>query len=215
MKVLLITKSCSPLYQLRKYGTLIEWVVVRTGGDINVGMGRFAVYLMAPRAIRSPVNICVQEGKVAVSFGLHGKLNILVDSVQVIKEVPQPILTMGPIDKSIIHVTEPAEDLWALWLNAISWKSSMKKVAVTSKLIANPLVCLQNWPARLKYKEVRTWWKSSRMSSKCRSVRFRASLIKTMVKSDTTLKLTVMFSGPVWRDLNVDHHHTKSAGLFV
>jgi hypothetical protein len=92
---------------------------MRTGTEVNVGMGRFAVYLMAHRAIRSPVNICVQEGKVAVSFGLCGELNILVDSVQVIK-VPQPILILGQVDESIIHVTEPAEDLWVLWLNAIS-----------------------------------------------------------------------------------------------
>lgn len=50
-------------------------------------MSGFAVYLMVHRAIRSPVNICIQERKVAVSFGLRGELNILVYSVQVIKEV--------------------------------------------------------------------------------------------------------------------------------
>lgn len=86
--------------------------------EVDVGMSGFAVYLMVHRAIRFPVNICIQEGKVAVSFGLPGELNILVDSVQVIKEV---ILTMGPVDGSIVHVTEPAEDLWVQWLNAISW----------------------------------------------------------------------------------------------
>jgi hypothetical protein len=92
----------------------------------------------------------------------------------------------------------------------------MKKVAVTSKPIAMPLVCLQNWPARLKYEEVTTWWKSSRIfSSKCRSRRFRASLISTVVKSDTTLKLIVTSSGPEWRELSVDCQRTKSVEFFV
>lgn len=34
----------------------------------------------------SPINICVQKGRVAVSFHLHGKLNILVDTVQAVKK---------------------------------------------------------------------------------------------------------------------------------
>jgi hypothetical protein len=111
MEVLLITQSSSPLYQFQKYGTLVGWVVMRTGAEVNVSKGRFTVYLMAYRAIRSPMNICVQEGKVALSFGFCGELHILMDNVQVIKEVPQPILTMGPVEESIIHVTEPAEGL--------------------------------------------------------------------------------------------------------
>jgi hypothetical protein len=41
----------------------------------------------------SPVNIYVEEGKVAVSFRLHDELNVLADTVQV------------------VHVTEPAEGL--------------------------------------------------------------------------------------------------------
>jgi hypothetical protein len=34
----------------------------------------------------SPLNIYVQKGSVAVSFHLHGKLNILVDTVQAVKK---------------------------------------------------------------------------------------------------------------------------------
>jgi hypothetical protein len=41
---------------------------------------------MAQRAIRSPVNICVKKEKAAVSFNLHGELNVLVDTVQVVKK---------------------------------------------------------------------------------------------------------------------------------
>jgi hypothetical protein len=69
------------------------------------------VYLMAQRTIKSPVNICVQEGKVAVSFCLHGELNVLVDTIQVVKEVLQPVGTMGPDDESVVHIMEPAEGL--------------------------------------------------------------------------------------------------------
>jgi hypothetical protein len=38
---------------------------------------------MAQRTIRSPANIHVKEVEVALSFGLHGDLNALVDTVQV------------------------------------------------------------------------------------------------------------------------------------
>jgi hypothetical protein len=54
-------------------------------------MGRLTVYLMTWTAIVSPVNTYVQEGKTAISFHLHGELNALVDTVQMVKEVPQPI----------------------------------------------------------------------------------------------------------------------------
>jgi hypothetical protein len=62
-------------------------------------MGRFMVNFVAQRTIGSPVNICVKEGKVAFSFRLHGELNVLVDTVQVIKEVPQPVGAVWADDK--------------------------------------------------------------------------------------------------------------------
>jgi hypothetical protein len=63
-------------------------------------MGRFAVHPVAQGAIRSPVYVDIQEGKVAVSFRLHGELNVLVDTVQVVKEVLKPVRTVGPDDES-------------------------------------------------------------------------------------------------------------------
>jgi hypothetical protein len=43
---------------------------------------------MAQRAIGSPVNIYVKEGKVVICFHLHGELNVLVYTVQAVKEIP-------------------------------------------------------------------------------------------------------------------------------
>jgi hypothetical protein len=60
---------------------------MRVGIQVEIGMGRFVVHSMAPRVIGSPVDINIQEGKVAISFCLHGELNALVDTVQVVKEV--------------------------------------------------------------------------------------------------------------------------------
>jgi hypothetical protein len=48
---------------------------------------------------------------VAVSFPLHGELNILVDTVQVVKEIPQPVWSARPDNESVVHITEPAEVL--------------------------------------------------------------------------------------------------------
>jgi hypothetical protein len=66
---------------------------------------------MAQTAIGSPVNIYVKEGNVAISFRLHGELNVLVDTLQVVTEVPQPVRAMWPDDESVVHVTDPAEGL--------------------------------------------------------------------------------------------------------
>jgi hypothetical protein len=65
---------------------------------------------MALRTIGYPGNICVKEGKVAISFlRLHGELN-----VQVIRAVPQPVGSMLPGDKNVIHIMEPAEGLMSI-----------------------------------------------------------------------------------------------------
>jgi hypothetical protein len=56
-------------------------VVVGTSVKVEVGRGRFMVYSMAQRTMRSPVDIYVKEGEVAFNFGLHGELNALVDTI--------------------------------------------------------------------------------------------------------------------------------------
>jgi hypothetical protein len=39
-------------------------------------------------------NICVLERKVAICFRLHVELNFLMDTVEVVKEVPMPVRTL-------------------------------------------------------------------------------------------------------------------------
>jgi hypothetical protein len=55
---------------------------------------------------RFPLNICVKEGKVAISFHLHGEQNDLLGTVQVVMEVPQPVRSVGSDDKSIFILVE-------------------------------------------------------------------------------------------------------------
>jgi hypothetical protein len=68
MKAVLNTRIFSPVDQYGKYG-MLGWVM-RTRTEVEVGMCRFMVYLMAQRAIRSPVNTYVQKGKVAVFISM-------------------------------------------------------------------------------------------------------------------------------------------------
>jgi hypothetical protein len=94
---------------------------------------------MTQRAIGPPVNIYVKEGKVAVSFRLHGELNVLVD-----KKVPHPVGAVRPADELVVHVPEPAEGLRATRSSAISSKCSMKKLAMTAdsgETISTPSIC--------------------------------------------------------------------------
>jgi hypothetical protein len=48
---------------------------------------------------------------VALTFGLHGELNALVDTVRVVQEVLQLVRSVWPDDKSVVHVAKPAEGL--------------------------------------------------------------------------------------------------------
>jgi hypothetical protein len=70
---------------------------------------------------------------------LCGELNVLVDTVQVIKEVCQPVRAMWPDDESVIHIIEPAE-----WLMGSQVEYHLLDVLheEVSKPIATPSVCL-------------------------------------------------------------------------
>jgi hypothetical protein len=73
-------------------------------------MGRFTVYLLAQRAVRFPVNICDWEGMVSYIFCHYGELNVLVDTVWVVREAPHPDGTVDLYEENVIHVVEAAED---------------------------------------------------------------------------------------------------------
>jgi hypothetical protein len=57
------------------------WVMVGLGVEVEIGVSGLGVHFVSQRAIRSSVNIFVEEREVAVTFGLHGELNGLVDAV--------------------------------------------------------------------------------------------------------------------------------------
>jgi hypothetical protein len=62
-------------------------------------MSMFIVYIMVQTVVTSPVNIHVQKRKEAISFHLHSELNVLVDTVQAVKEVSQFVRPMVLDDK--------------------------------------------------------------------------------------------------------------------
>jgi hypothetical protein len=81
MQAVFIAKSNSSVHQRAKYGLFVGWVVMGPSVEVENGMCGFAVHYDAQRAVGSPVKIYVQEGKVALPFGLHGELNALMDDV--------------------------------------------------------------------------------------------------------------------------------------
>jgi hypothetical protein len=54
------------------------------GVEVEIGVSGLAVHFVTQRAIRSSVNIQVQEWQVAFTFGFHGELDGLMDVVQVV-----------------------------------------------------------------------------------------------------------------------------------
>jgi hypothetical protein len=61
-------------------------MVVGTKIYVEIGVSGFVMNLITQRAVR-PVNCDVQEGNVAVSSLLHGKLDFVIYIVQVDKQV--------------------------------------------------------------------------------------------------------------------------------
>jgi hypothetical protein len=56
--------------------------------QLEVGVSGFIVCLATQKAIRFPfpVNISIQDGKVAVSFHVPSELNVHMDTIQLVKE---------------------------------------------------------------------------------------------------------------------------------
>jgi hypothetical protein len=144
---------------------LVRWVVMRTRVEAEVDMRRCMVYLMAQSDQVSCKYLCPKrEGSHLSIFMLK---SLFWETL--FKWLGESLTLLGP------------------------WGQMMKLVMTgdSGEPIAMPSVCLWNWPAKLKYEEVRTWQKSLRISSsECQPRRLMASLISILVKSDTTLKLT-------------------------
>jgi hypothetical protein len=108
-------------------------------------MDRFMVHSMAQRTVGSPINIFVKEEEVALSFSLHGELNALVDSVQVVQKVLELVGSLWPDDEGVIHVVKPAEGVvGGAKSSALSLKSSVWKLAMTGdsgEPMATPSIC--------------------------------------------------------------------------
>jgi hypothetical protein len=97
--------------QCGKYSSLTGWVVVGPSIKIEVSMGRFTVHSKAQGTAGSSVSVYVNEREEAFSFGLHGELNALVDTVQVVQEVLQLVGSVWPNDECVIYIAKPAEGL--------------------------------------------------------------------------------------------------------
>ena len=82
MEALLVTQRHDPVHQGYKSGLFIRRVVMCPRVQVKVCVGRFSVDFMAQGAIRSPINVNVQERKVAILLRFHGKLNIPVKAIQ-------------------------------------------------------------------------------------------------------------------------------------
>jgi hypothetical protein len=54
---------------------------------------------MAQGAIRSPIDVNVQERKVAILLRLHGKLNVPVKAIQMVKEPLRLFWSVWPDEK--------------------------------------------------------------------------------------------------------------------
>jgi hypothetical protein len=63
---------------------LFEDVMIGYGVEVEIGVSWLAVHFVSQRAVRSPVNIQVQEWEVAFTFGFHVEMNGLMDAVQVV-----------------------------------------------------------------------------------------------------------------------------------
>lgn len=79
-----------------------------------------------------------------ITFHLHGELNALVDTIQVVQEVLHPVRAVWPDDKSVIHVTKPGEGIVGGQVERPLLKSSMWKMAMngdSGEPVVTPWTC--------------------------------------------------------------------------
>jgi hypothetical protein len=69
---------------------------------------------MAQRTVGSPVNIYVKEREMALTFGLHGELNALLDTVQVVQEVCSLSGICGQMMKVSSMLRNQQRGLWGI-----------------------------------------------------------------------------------------------------
>jgi hypothetical protein len=75
------------------------------------------------------VDVNIKEGKMANPDCLHSKLNVPMDTVQVVKKLRQLAWTMGPDDKHVIHAVKLAEWLVDRPLQSHFFKELHKEVS--------------------------------------------------------------------------------------
>jgi hypothetical protein len=107
MQALLIAQSSGPMHQCGKYSLLTGWVVLGRGVKVEVGMGSFTVHSMVQRTVEFSVNVCVKECEVTFTFGLHGELNALVYTVQIVQEFLQLVGSVWLDDEWDPHRPKP------------------------------------------------------------------------------------------------------------
>jgi hypothetical protein len=78
---------------------LLGLVVVRASIQAEAGVGGFMIRLMTHCTIRFHVNVNVQVGKMAISFHFHSELNILMDTIQMVKKAFQLLWSLGADDE--------------------------------------------------------------------------------------------------------------------
>jgi hypothetical protein len=84
LQAVFITKSSGSVYWSGQYRMFIEWVMMGLGFEMEIGVFGLAVHFVSQRAIRSSVNIQVQEWEVTFTFCFHRALNGLMDAVKVV-----------------------------------------------------------------------------------------------------------------------------------
>jgi hypothetical protein len=87
MQAFRVIDRFGPVYQCREYSLLLERMVVGIGVKVEARVSRFAVKLMVQGTIRFTVYISVKEGKMAVAVGVHHEPNVVMDVVQVVREL--------------------------------------------------------------------------------------------------------------------------------
>jgi hypothetical protein len=81
LQAVFITEIFGSVYQSREYRLFIGGVMMGLEVDLEIVVSGLTVHFVSQGAIRSSVNIQVQEWEVAFTFGFHGELNGLMDAV--------------------------------------------------------------------------------------------------------------------------------------
>jgi hypothetical protein len=150
------------------------------------------VYTSCPKDTSGICEYQCPEGKMAAMPSCHhSELDVAVSAVGVVQKLIHVLWSLKSDRECVINLAKPVDEIVGCLTENFLFRVVREEVGCSGGPILTPSICSCNCSFKQKNEDIRTWCNNF-MSSNCQVRRSKASLISTLVKSETTLRLTRM-----------------------